>query len=580
MFRTLSPVSHAADDGCGFYRDVGVTPGRTWSHAMSIAGTNLGSGAIPGTAGAIGLMPAPAVATIEKSVWASMPLGERLEWVARFRQLVAFHQPRLCELICEETKKPAHEALLTDVAPLLAACKWMESNAARLLRDRELSDAPFWMSGTRMIERRVPVGKVGIIATWNYPVQLLGIQLVHALAAGNTVVVKPSERTPRTQTRLLEIAMEAGLPMNTLTWVGATREAGQNMLSTQRFDHVIFTGSTETGQKVAQQLAKTFTPGTLELSGRDSVFVLEDANVKQAAKAVWAAVNVNAGQTCMGPRRVLVLDKAYDKFCEHLAKFAATAKAVDLIDEKSATLCKELTSRAIAKGAWDAAMVHGDKAQPRHVEGDGTVADEMISRRFRPTALLHCQAGMDVVEGRHFGPLVAIVRCVNLEDALNIHRRCDQHLTASVFTRDVRSGQLLADRLGATNVMINDIIMPSCHPAAAIGGRGPSGVGFSRGEEGLLGLTRPMYVSVGKAGIAKMIKPLPAWQLNFLSKFLRWWYGAGKVPGMMAARAQAASEVNGVPVLLAPDRELPLVDEPNGGKPIVHSNQAFSAKAG
>lgn len=547
---------------------------------MSMAGTTLAGGASPGTAGAIGLVPAAVANGHEKSVWASMPLSERLEWVARFRQLVAFHQPRLCELICEETKKPAHEALLTDVAPLLAACKWMEKNAERLLRDREMSDAPFWMSGIRMVERRVPVGKVGIIATWNYPVQLLGIQLVHALAAGNTVVVKPSERTPRTQNRLLEIAMEAGLPMNTLTWVGATREAGQNMLSTQRFDHVIFTGSTETGQKVAQQLAKTFTPGTLELSGRDSVFVLEDANVKQAAKAVWAAMNVNAGQTCMGPRRVLVLDKAYDKFCEHLAKLAATAKAVDLIDEKSATLCKELTSKAIAKGAWDAAMVHGDKAQSRHVEGDGTIADEMISRRFRPTALLHCTAGMEVVEGKHFGPLTAIVRCVNLEDALNIHRRCDQHLTASVFTRDVRSGQLLADRLGATNVMINDIIMPSCHPAAAIGGRGPSGMGVSRGEEGLLGLTRPMYVSTSKAGIAKMVKAPPAWQVNFLSKFLRWWYGAGKVPGMMAARMQAASEVNGVPVLLAPDRDLPLVDEPSGSKPIVHSAPGVSAKAG
>ena len=105
-------------------------------------------------------------------------------------------------------------------------------------------------------------------------------------------------------------------------------------------------------------------------------------------------------------------------------------------------------------------------------------------------------------------------------------------------------------------------------------------MGVSRGEEGLLGLTRPMYVSTSKAGIAKMVKAPPAWQVNFLSKFLRWWYGAGKVPGMMAARMQAASEVNGVPVLLAPDRDLPLVDEPSGSKPIVHSAPGVSAKAG
>jgi delta 1-pyrroline-5-carboxylate dehydrogenase len=187
---------------------------------------------------------------------------------------------------------------------------------------------------------------------------------------------------------------------------------------------------------------------------------------------------------------------------------------------------------------------------------------------------------MEVVEGKHFGPLVAIVRCANLEEALNIHRRCDQHLTASVFTRDVRSGQMLADRLGATNVMINDIIMPTCHPAVGIGGRGASGVGVSRGEEGLLGLTRPLFVSSSKAGIAKMAKPLPGWQVNFLSKFVRWWYGAGQVPKMMAHRQQQASQVNGVPVMLAPNREIPVLDEAGPSKPIVHSEQAFRAKAG
>jgi hypothetical protein len=108
---------------------------------MSIAGTSLGTNANAGPAGVIGLPPVAASGlTSEKSVWASISLKERVEWVARFRQLVAFHQPRLCELICEETRKPAHEALLTDVAPLLATCKWIEKNAGRLLRDRELSD--------------------------------------------------------------------------------------------------------------------------------------------------------------------------------------------------------------------------------------------------------------------------------------------------------------------------------------------------------------------------------------------------------------------------------------------------------
>ncbi len=514
------------------------------------------------------------------SVWSAMPLSERLGWLLRFQRLVAAAQPRLCQLIQEETAKPAHEALIADVACLLGACKWHYRHGQSLLGDRVVSDAPFWLRGMRIAERRAPLGKVGIIATWNYPVQLLGIQLIQALVAGNTVVVKPSERAPRTQTKLLELAIEAGLPTGTLTWVGATREAGANMLATQKFDHVIFTGSTEVGQRIAQSLSKTMTPATFELSGRDSAFILEDANVSHAAKALWASICLNAGQTCMAPRRALVIgpDRVYDKLVQKFAKLAKGAATLDMIDEHAAQRCKELTAKALASGARDVSTLSTKAAQDaRPGNGpEGTVADETLSRRFKPTVLINCNPFGEVVDGRHFGPLLAVVRCASLEEALAIHRRCDQHLTTSVFTRNTKAGNLLAQRLGSTNFMINDCIMPTAHPAVSVGGRGLSGIGVSRGSEGFLAMTRPVYISTSSKGIAAFAKHtakgMPAWQSELFASTLRWWYGA-KHAGKDVPKAGTQSEKSDS------NAPLPVVDEPGSPKTIIHQAQVFGNDA-
>ena len=190
--------------------------------------------------------------------WSTVPIAERLIWLSRFRRTVASREDRLVNLIMLETRKPRHEALLHDLAPFLGACTWLEGRAAGLLAPRVLRGGPFWLLGTRVVERRAALGKVAIIATWNYPVYLLGVQLIQALVAGNSVVVKPSERCPRTQLYLLQLAFDAGLPPGVLSWVGHGREVGANLLTTQRFDHVIFTFSSpnKVGQGVSPDLIR------------------------------------------------------------------------------------------------------------------------------------------------------------------------------------------------------------------------------------------------------------------------------------------------------------------------------------
>ena len=483
------------------------------------------------------------------AAWPRRSLSQRLVWAACFRRLVARHADELCDTMREEIAKPRHEAMLGDVLPLLSAIKWMEKRAPSVLAPRTIAGAPWWLRGMRVRVRREPLGQVAIIATWNYPVHLLGVQLVQALITGNEVTVKPSEKASRTQALLLDLAEEAGLPTGVLTRVDASREAGREMLALNRFDHVVFTGSTRVGTEVAKTLAKTLTPATLELSGRDSAFVLKDADAKRAARAIFACTAFNAGQTCMGPRRALVHEAVYDEFTREIARLAAKATSRELIDEDAARDAFELCKKAVEAGGKEAT---------------GTLS-EPVGRLWRPTVILDCPAEAELVEGRHFGPALAVVRVASLARALEIHHACDQHLSTSIFTRDqARAAKTLAPLLGAGLVTINDCVIPSAHPAVSITGNGQSGMGISQGEEGLLAMTRPLQITFGPGAARRAVKPPPKIALNMLARFTRWWYGRGgkaeKASGTSQRKALSAPMAPARPGLPEPARTTPLIN--------------------
>ncbi len=445
----------------------------------------------------------------------------------------------------EETGKTHQEALFADVAPLLAAIGWLESRASGLLKPRRQGGGPWWLGRVKVTKRREPAGTVAIIATWNYPVQLLGIQLAQALVAGNTVTVKPSENAPRTQSLLLTLALESGLPRGTLTVLPATREAGERILRDYRFDHVVFTGSTAVGRTIAASLVGTLTPTTLELSGRDSALVLDDADPKLAAKCIWTAVTINAGQTCMGPRRALVHETVYPQFVAEIAKLASKARPRNVVNEAAANRCHELAQASLRMGARDAT---------------GTLA-EPLGRLVRPTALLDCRTDHEVVQGDHFGPLLAVVPVANLREMLAIHRSVAQHLVTSVFTKDkARARDFVAD-LGSGIVMINDVMVPTGHPGVGLGGRGASGVGVSRGEEGLLAMTHPVWVTESNGLIRRMATSMNPGLVRLTGRLLGWWYGGSardRSPVSTAGQEVAPSRT---PALAqAPTAPLPLSD--------------------
>ena len=406
-------------------------------------------------------------------------MSQRLAWVRAFRGALVAHQEALLRLIEAETAKPRHEALLGDLMPLLASCRWHERHAGRVLRERAVGGRPLLFVGMRHRVRRVPLGRVAIIATWNYPVQLLGIQLVQALVAGNRVVVKPSEHAPRTQALLLELAVAAGLPAGTLEWTGAGRDEGPRLLEAGGLDHVVFTGSTAVGRQVAAWAAEHLIPTTLELSGCDSAIVLDDADAALAASSIWTGVTMNGGQTCMAPRRALVDQRVYHRFIAALAPLAAGAAPRALISAPAALAAFELARRAVDAGARS---LSGVLEAPR---GSAMV----------PLAIADCPEDAPLVAGDHFAPVLAVVPVRGLEHALRVHAACGQHLATSIFTRDTRRAGAIAPRLGAGYVTINDCVLPQAHPGTSIGGVGRSGWGASRGEAGLRAMTREVCVA-------------------------------------------------------------------------------------
>lgn len=551
----------------------------------------------------------PTVSQVNPSHAPGVPLADRLRWVARFRHLVAAHEPRLAALAEEEIAKPRVELLTADIAPLLAACRFVEKNAGWILSSRRLSrglfGGPWWLGRVRLWEQREPLGHVAIIATWNYPVGLLGVQLLHALAAGNAVTVKPSERCPKTQSLLLDLAEEAAGPSMSglIHRAQATRETGRQLLATGVFDHVVFTGSTDVGRSIAQTLAPRFIPATLELSGRDSAIVLDDADPALAADAIWSAVCMNAGQTCMGPRRALVHEAVYPAFVAALAALATKTQARSLIDPAAAALCHELVLAAVVAGGRDAAGRRASLAftpadplvpTPRPTDAPPSSPDQGViapptGSVWTPTAVVDCPRIAALVEGKHFGPALAVVKVSSLADALDLHRAIDQRLATSLFTKDLDRAKAIAPTLGSTTVTINDVIVSTAHPAAGIGGQGPSGLGVSRGIEGLLNMTRPVYVSHSNGLIRRAGRTYSRTAVAWLARMIRWTYAppwsrppAGSAfhptPSAPEAHSPPAPASSKSPIPTAPPAPsllsdaskgdhgaIPLVDEPSSG---------------
>jgi acyl-CoA reductase-like NAD-dependent aldehyde dehydrogenase len=425
-----------------------------------------------------------------QQVWANRSVRERLRIVRRFRQSLATHCDELCAAVEKEVGRSAEETVAADVLPLADACKFLECDAARLLKSHKVSlrRRPLWLFGQRDTIHRRPHGVVGIIGTWNYPLFLNGGQIAQALTAGNGVCWKPSEVSVATAPLLHRLWLDAGIPADLLQLLSAEREAGAALIEAD-IDHVVFTGSAAVGRKIAARLGERLISSTLELSGCDAMFVLADADVEMAAKAAWLGFTLNRGQTCIAVRRAFVQRAIYPQFVERLQSKLKDARPMQLVMPGQVQQADRLVTDAQSKG--------GHVLQPSSSPPSPSFAGEgMGVRECAPRIIVDGKPEMAVCREDCFAPLLAVLPFDTPDDALRMDADCQYGLGSSVFTGDVDAGNQLAPQLRTGMVSINDAVVPTAHPATPFGGRGFSGWGSTQGPEGLLGMTVPQVVSV------------------------------------------------------------------------------------
>lgn len=415
--------------------------------------------------------------------WQAEPVPRRLACVRACRHALVSEADALCAAVASDIGKPADEALAAELLPLADACRYLERRAGRILQTRKVSsrDRPLWLWGQGDVVFRRPRGLVGIIGTWNYPLMLNGVQILQAVTAGNAVLWKPSEVAPASAAILTSLLDRAGFPPGLIQTLPATREAGHD-LAQSAIDHVVFTGTSSTGRKLAETLGRRLVSSTMELSGCDAFLVLGDANIELAARAAWFGATLNGGQTCIAARRVFVQRSVLDPFVAALRHLAERAAPRPLALASQVDQAHRLVEDACRRGArvLDTAALPCGRSDPR---------------LFPPTIILDARPEMAFCQEASFAPILAIIPFSSIEEALALDRQCPYGLAGAVFTQDRRSAEQIAARLRTGAVAVNDVIAPTAHPATPFGGRGESGWGVTQGAEGLLELTVPQVLS-------------------------------------------------------------------------------------
>lgn len=408
--------------------------------------------------------------------WSALDVADRLKPIRALRRLLVAECDRLCAVIGEELGKPPLEVLGGEVLPVADALAWLERRAAGVLRPRRVGDRPLWLWGQSDTVHRRSRGVVAIIGTWNYPLLLNAVQTAQALVAGNAVVWKPSEVVPRFAGAWVELMGRIGLPAGLFQALPATREMGPAVAEAD-VDHVVFTGSAAVGRHLAARLGERLVSSTLELSGCDVMILLDDADLKLAARAAWFGLTMNRSQTCVAPRRVFVPRARVVEFAS-LLRGQANDAPLPLATPAQVRQARELIDDALGRGA-------------RLLIGPGARDDALA-----PTVLLDMRPEMALCHQAAFAPVLGVLPYDDEGQLLADEAACPFALGASIFTASPDRARALAARLRAGMVSVNDVIVATAHPATPFGGRGHSGWGVTQGAEGLLEMTVPQVLSV------------------------------------------------------------------------------------
>jgi coniferyl-aldehyde dehydrogenase len=402
----------------------------------------------------------------------------REDRLARFAAMVERHATRIVEVISADFgHRSSFETRGAEIDVILSWIRYTRRQLGQWMKPRRVPTAPaFWPGSSHVV--RQPLGVVGIIGPWNYPLCLSFGPLVGVLAAGNRALVKPSEVTPRFS-ELMKNAVSEFFPEEEVAVVtGGPDVAGA--VTRLPLDHLIFTGSTAVGRLVARAAAENLTPVTLELGGKSPVIVDPSADFEAAVPRITWGKLFNAGQTCMAPDYALVPAARVDEFVEAVKRTAArfyptldgNPNYTSVVNDRHYERLAGLVEDAFAKGA-----------RVVEVTPDG-VRPDPATRKFPPTLVLGADGGMRIMQEEIFGPLLPIVAYGNVEEAVRFVNERDRPLALYWFGRDPAIRDRVLARTISGGVTVNDCIIHVGQRNLPFGGVGPSGMGAYHGEHG------------------------------------------------------------------------------------------------
>ena len=438
----------------------------------------------PFTEKVIAEVPASGKSDINKSVeaaqsafkiWGTMTAGSRREYLQALAQTSLDHADSLAKTISTEMGKPLKDAM-TELEDLSEYLQYY-SELARDQVGRIVS--PVEKKSMSLI-RYEPYGVVGCIIPWNYPLSLMGWKLAPALAAGNTIIMKPSEITSLSLLHWAEIISDIMPPgvLNIVTGYGA--EAGEEIVKHPSIPIITFTGSVKTGKRIARLAADNLKKVSLELGGKDPVIICDDADISVAAKGTSWGGFVNSGQVCTSIERVYVYNSVADKFTEALVEEAKKVKLGDPMDEN--TDVGPMASKAQLKNTIEKVAL-AKKEGARLLTGVERPLEPARGYFFTPTIFDRVKPDMEIVTEESFSPVIPIQKIDSLDEAVRMANSTKYGLGCTIFTKDIERALTAADKIKSGTVCINNPLMENI--AAPFGGMKQSGIGREHGVEAL-----------------------------------------------------------------------------------------------
>jgi acyl-CoA reductase-like NAD-dependent aldehyde dehydrogenase len=458
--------------------------------------------------------------------WEALGFDGRARIFRRAQKWLVDNQDRVIDTIVSEAGKTYEDALLAEVSYGAGAFGFWAKHAPDYLADEKVRSSSPFVLGRKLLVRYAPLGVVGVIGPWNYPLSNSFGDCIPALAAGNSVVLKPASITPLTSLLMQEMLRECGMPDDVYqVCIGEGSSVGNALIDA--VDAIMFTGSTEVGKKVMERAAKTLTPVALELGGKDPMIVLSDADLERAANGAVHYSMQNGGQTCISVERVYVEEPIFDQFVAKVEdKMRALRQGVPgeagSVDVGAVTsppqvdLIERHVQDAVGKGAR---VLVGGK---RGGNGSGDF--------YEPTLLVDVNHTMECMTEETFGPTLPIMKVRDADEAVRLANDSPYGLAASVWTKDAVKGEQVARRVEAGAVCVNDAQINYVALELPMGGWKASGLGSRHGPGGIRKYTKQQTILVTRFAPKRDMHMLPykGRTTKLVGRLLKLLYGRGK----------------------------------------------------